>query len=259
MYRFKYKDGTEFSIARSGAEIWARWAAPYTVEDMMTYFQGPILGFVLRLRGVTSLHASAVVVHDQAVVLLGPAGSGKSTTAAVFAQKGHRILADDVSAIEDRGTEFRIQPAYPHLRLWARSVDMLYDSADALTPITPNWNKLDCRLDDSSMRFQTTPLRLGAIYLLGARNAGPRALSIEEPGKREALMALTANTYVNYALTQAMRAVEFDLVGRLVQSIPVRRVIPHADPGRILDLYDLIVGDLSLHRVSASPSVAHVR
>ena len=246
-YGFKYTDGTEFSIARSGTEIWRVGRAPHTVEDMMTYFQGPILGFVLRLRGVMSLHASAVVEQDQAVALLGPAGSGKSTTAAFFAQRGHRILADDVSAIEDRGTTFRVQPAYPHLRLWAPSVDMLYESADALTPITPNWDKLDCRLNESTMRFQTVPLPLGAIYVLGARTAGPRALSIEALGKSEAFMTLTANTYVNYALTQAMRAEEFDLIGRLVKTIPIRRVIPHADPTRMGDLHGLIVQDLSNH------------
>lgn len=258
MYRFQYSDGTEFWIARSGAEIWARWPAHYVVEDMMTYFQGPILGFVLRLRGVTSLHGSAVVVGDRAVVFAGPGGSGKSTTAAAFALQGYGILADDVSAVEDMGTEFRIQPAYPHLRLWGCSVEMLYGLADALTPITPNWDKFDCPIDESGLRFQKNPLPLGAIYLLGERTAGPRALSIEVPGKREAMMTLTANTYVNYALTPEMRTSEFDLMGRLLRSVPVRRVIPHADPGRIQDLCDLIVEDVAKAHTLAGPSSAQV-
>ena len=36
---------------------------------------GLILGFVLRLRGVTFLHASAIAVRDRAIALLGPASS----------------------------------------------------------------------------------------------------------------------------------------------------------------------------------------
>ncbi len=36
---------------------------------------GLILGFVLRLRGVTCLHASAIAVRDRAIALLGPASS----------------------------------------------------------------------------------------------------------------------------------------------------------------------------------------
>ncbi len=243
VYRFRYSDGTEFAIAGSGEQVCTRWPEPFTVEDMMTYFLGPVLGFVLRLRGVISLHASAVAVDGRALLLMGPGGSGKSTTAAAFARRGQGILADDVSAIDDGGTEFRIQPAYPHLRLWAGSVEMLFGSADVLPRITPNWNKFDCRLNEFGMRFQEHPLALGAIYLLGERSAGPRALSIEQPDGREAMMALTANSYVNYALTPEMRMAEFDFIGRLLKSVPVRRVLPHADPARLGDLCDLIVED----------------
>lgn len=247
-YRFRYSDGTEFIIAESGGEIRACWREPYTVEDMMTYFQGPILGFVLRLRGIVSMHASAVAIGDQAVLILGPGGAGKSTTAAAFALRGHAVLADDVSAIEEMATQIRILPAYPHLRLWGTSVGMLYGSEHALHRITPNWDKFDFRLSGPGMRFQETPLPLGAIYLLGERSAAAGTPSVQATGKREAMMVLTAHTYVNYALTAEMRATEFDLIARLLRNIPVRRITPHADTSRIQDLCDLILADFSACR-----------
>src|SRR5215469_301127 len=65
---------------QAGAEVRARWAAASTFEDAVTYLLGPVLGFVLRLRGRTCLHASAVAVGGQAIALAGSSGAGKSTT-----------------------------------------------------------------------------------------------------------------------------------------------------------------------------------
>src|SRR5439155_24208272 len=84
-FKLHYSDGTEFIIDRKGTEVWCVWPDTLTLEDAVVYLLGPVLGFVLRLRGITCLHASAISVGDRAVVLLGPAGAGKSTTAAAFA------------------------------------------------------------------------------------------------------------------------------------------------------------------------------
>ena len=80
-YRFNYADRTEFLVDREGAEIWAQWPEPLTLEDAATYLLGPVMGFVMLLRGVVCLHASAIAIGDEAIALVGPAGSGKSTTA----------------------------------------------------------------------------------------------------------------------------------------------------------------------------------
>jgi len=116
-FKLHYSDGTEFIIDRKGTEVWCVWPDTLTLEDAVVYLLGPVLGFVLRLRGITCLHASAISVGDRAVVLLGPAGAGKSTTAAAFAKLGYPVLSDDVLALSDQNTTFLAQPAYPHLHL----------------------------------------------------------------------------------------------------------------------------------------------
>src|SRR5919201_1469078 len=77
---FFYGDGARFAVERQGREVWADWPENYSLEDACTYLLGPVMGFVLRLRGVTCLHASAVAVGDHAIALAGSPGSGKSTT-----------------------------------------------------------------------------------------------------------------------------------------------------------------------------------
>src|ERR1700738_3697620 len=56
-FHLVYGDGTEFLVDRLGTQIWATWPDELTLEDTATYLLGPVLGFVLRLRDITCLHA----------------------------------------------------------------------------------------------------------------------------------------------------------------------------------------------------------
>src|SRR5262249_61728973 len=102
---------------------------------------GPIFGFLLRLRGVTCLHASAIAVDGRAIALIGPPGAGKSTTAAAFTQQGYPALSEDVVALCDLGDSFLVPPGYPLILFVPGSVQALFGSKDALPPLTPNWDK----------------------------------------------------------------------------------------------------------------------
>lgn len=242
-FRIAYPDGTVIVVNAQGSRVWATWPESAGVEDTATYLLGPILGFVLRLRGITCLHASAVAIDGRAVALVGPSGSGKSTTAAAFAQLGCPVLTDDVLALVDEGVFFKVQPAYPRVRLWPNSVESLLGSVDALPRITPGWDKRFLDLNGPRYRFQHAPLPLAAIYFLSDRSADPLVPRIGAVGALQGLMALVANTYVTNLLDKPMRAKEFELLGRLVESVPLRRVTPSADFGRISELCDLITDD----------------
>ena len=240
-YRFDYADETRFLIDRAGSEIWAEWSAPLTLEDTATYLLGPVLGFVMLLRGIVCLHASAIAIEDKAIALLGPAGSGKSTTAAAFAERGCKVLAEDVVTLDDRGDRFLVRPGYPCIRLWPPAVEALYGSETHLPRLTPNWDK--CYLDLSE-RFHPAPLPLAAIYHLGKRHHDARAPYVESLDRSAGLMALVANTYATKLMDRQMRAHEFELLTRVVGTIALRRITPHADPARLNELCITILNDI---------------
>ena len=241
-YRFRYTDETEFLIDRDGTMIWAVWPETLTIEDMATYLLGPIMGFVLLLRGCTSLHASAVAMDDQAIALVGPAGAGKSTTAAAFAALGYSILAEDVVTLDDRGDFFLVQPAYPCIRLWPESVAALYGNND-LPRLTPNWEKRYLDLTQQPYQFHEEPLSLAAVYILEERSESNAAPFVSEVSESKALISLVANTYATRLMDKTMRGREFEILGRLVNKVPVRQITPHASPSRIPELCKLISED----------------
>ena len=76
-FLFAYDDGTEFLIARDGSQVCCWWQYVATIDDAAVHLRGPVLAFVLRLKGVLCLHASAVAVDGFAVAILGAAGTGK--------------------------------------------------------------------------------------------------------------------------------------------------------------------------------------
>jgi hypothetical protein len=230
--RIAYPDGTQFWLDEKRQSLWATWPTTSSLEETSTYLLGPMLGLLLRLRGITCLHASAVSYEGRCIAFLGSAGAGKSTTAAAFVREGHAVLSDDIAPLVEREGAFQVLPGYPHLCLWPDSVSMLYGSPDALPRFITNWEKRRLALGEGGTRFESRALPLGAIYLLGDRRS-EHAPSAEAVRPQAALLSLVAETYANKILDREMRAREFELLGRLVTNVPVRRVYPHTDTARL--------------------------
>lgn len=242
-FQIVYADGSRFVVDGRAKLLWGACPAPLTDEDLATYLVGPILGFVLRRRGKTALHASCVSLCGRAVVLCGASESGKSTTAAALALRGMSVLAEDISPVKEEGRGFSIEPAYPRVCLWPGAVEALLGNPSALPCLTPTWEKRYLPLDGVRATFEPRRRELGAIYLLAPRVEGASAPRIEELTRRDALLQLVQNTYMNWLLDATQRAVELDVLARIVEQVPVRRLVPHRDPARIGGLCDLLVND----------------
>jgi len=223
-FRLRYTDGTWFVIAADGGSVTGRWPAGLSLEDTVEYLLGPVIGFALRLRGVVCLHASAITVDDACFAFLAPAGYGKSTTAAACALLGFPILTDDVLALRERDGRFLVLPGYPRVRLWPEAVGNLFGSVDALPRLTPDnesWTKRYLDLCEPGRVFQTEPLPLRCIYIPEPTDlSGP---SFEPLSRAQALVNLIGNVYSLSRPETAQRAREFDLLGRVARTIPVKR------------------------------------
>jgi hypothetical protein len=238
-----YFDGVQFWLDRTGTNIWALWPDTSSLENVATYLVGPILGLLLRLRGITCLHASAVASGDRAVAFVGSEGAGKSTTAAALALRGYPVLSDDVVTLVERGGAFHVMPAYPYLCLWPDSVEKIEGSREAFSRFTPEWDKRCLSLGSPDARFEDRALPLGAIYVFGDRGADP-AFPIEALSAQDAFITLVANTFATNLLDSAMRATEFAVLARLVSTVPIRKLYRSNAVLRLDQLCQLIGDDL---------------
>ena len=257
--RMSYVDGTVFVINEKATQVWATTPPNQTVEDTAAYLLGPIMGTVLRTRGLMCLHGSAVVINNRAVAFVGVSGSGKSTTAAAFARLGYSVLSDDILSLTDGGSHFLVRPAYPRVRLWPESVAGLFGSVDMLPQMTPNWEKRFLCLNAPGYSFQSKPLQLAAIYFLAPReNVATIQPVVTAVRSTEALMALVSDSYAASYIHKSLRAKEFEVLGRLVQSVPLRRVAALANFSRIDELCHVITQDLQTLPCSTSDNSGKV-
>jgi hypothetical protein len=241
LFELAYEDGARFFVDKAGARIWACTSDPLTTDYLATYLRGPVMGFVLRLRGVPALHSSAISIRGRAVVLCGSAGAGKSTTAAALALRGIPVLSDDITALGENENGYVVEPGCPWICLWPEAVASLLGDPAALPRMTKNWEKRYLALDEGT--FESTRQPLGAIYLLAPRSSELSAPCVADVNSREAVLELVKNTYMNWVLNRTQRAAEFDVLSRLVNHIPVRRLVAHTDPARIGALCDLLLAD----------------
>ena len=241
-FQLGYSDGTLFVVDGDATRIWGIAGYGQTIQDLSTYLLGPVMGFILRRRGITALHASAVCLEGRAIALAGEAGAGKSTAAAALALRGLPVLCEDIAALGQAEGEFAVEPGYPRVCLWPESVEMLMGHGGSLPRIAPNWEKCFFQLDGMQGKLEKQKRPLGAVYILSPREEA-NAPRIEEVAGREVLLELVQNTYMNWLLDRWQRAQEFELLSRLVSEVPVRRIVPHRDPSRISDFTELIVAD----------------
>lgn len=87
-------------LLRGAEVVFDLETAPDAPEITAAVF-GNVLACLCWRRGQLALHGSAVAVKGRAVLLLGPAATGKSLLAGALARRGHRMLADEVAAVAD--------------------------------------------------------------------------------------------------------------------------------------------------------------
>ena len=181
----EYADGTTFAIRADGERVWATWPDHLTIDDTATYLLGPVMALVLRLRGRFSLHAGVVALGHGAAAIAGGQEAGKSTIAGVFAQRGTRILSDDVAPVFEDHDHLFVHPTYPRVRLWQDSVAHLFGSPGALPLLTPTWEKRFLDVSHGGL-FEDRPLPLLAVFVLENRVDAEDAPWVERLTGREA-------------------------------------------------------------------------
>lgn len=230
---FRGHGSMDFKVNSSGTYISASWTLG-VIAEVNSLLYGQILGCTLRLRGNLCLHACVIKIDDFAIAIVGESGAGKSTMAAALAQQGHAILADDVAVFKEESGHFSIQPGYPRLRMWPKSIKALYGSESGLDKIFSFSEKRFLDLNDqdgeSEWQFYRQPLPVAAIYVLDKRSTEVSTPRIETVPPTLATMNLMNNRSASHLkLDLDRQAQEFAGFGRIAAKVPVKKIIRSDD------------------------------
>ena len=220
-YHLRYQDGIEFLISAAGDAVWVHCPPTKPFDVAAAYFTGPVIGLVLRIRGVLCLHASAIQTATGVFALCGARGAGKSTLAASFALSAHRVLSDDVVALQQDAESFLVPPSWARFKLWPDSIEALYGSETDFPPLDSESVK---RVVYALPTSNDAPAALRTIYLIDEGSAETGKPKIEEIDSMRAMVALASHTYCNYLLTPEMRRREFEQLQQLMRTITVRQL-----------------------------------
>lgn len=204
-------------LVRQGREVVVDPILGVDEQWVRNAVMGPVMGTLLYQRGWLTLHASSISIGDKAVAFMADRGWGKSTTAAAMCAQGHRLVADDVTAIKtDRGLPL-VTLGHPLLKLWPDAAASVSENADTLPEIGPGSDKRSLRARGA---LSSDPLPLGCAYVLDRGDV----LEIEPLNPQEALRELIRNTYGRKLLQAVRPASHLQQCAAVVKSVPIRRL-----------------------------------
>lgn len=229
-----------------GSEIFLDPEEGVDEQTLRLYIMGSAMGAILHQRGHLVLHANAIRVGEGVVLFAGISGSGKSTTAAAFHQKGFEVISDDVVALDVEG---RILGGFPQIKLWKDALEKLNIPSDDLNRIRSQINKYSFPIDHSYSE-QCHPIR--AIYILTTANSiDPDQFKIEPLEGLQKFNALKQHTYRRHFMEGlGLKQAHLKLCGELANGVYMGHIIRPTGRFNAPELADYVLKDLeneSLH------------
>ena len=216
------------------------------VDDALLAFPllGPVMALLLHQRGLLVLHASAIAVAGTSAIFMGDKGAGKSTTASAMIRAGHRLLTDDVVALDlTNPREPMTVPGFPQIKLAADAAAAIsLEKAEVRPQVHPAIDTMQHRLNGG---FSGDKVPATRIYIL---KRGERADITPLPAIA-ALPAVIKFSYVTRfgraALPDDFAAAHLRQCSWIANHIGVYRLEVPTGLDRIGEAVELIEKDLS--------------
>lgn len=225
---------------------------PYPGSDEKSiglYIMGSGMGAILHQRGHLVLHANAIRMGDSVVLFAGASGSGKSTTAATFYQKGYEIISDDVVALDEQGSTIG---GIPQIKLWHDALEGLNIPVEGLDQIRLQINKYSFPID-SFDNERHLPIR--AIYILGAANEqDPNHFDLTQLTGMAKFDALKRHTYRRHFMEGlGMKPIHLERCAQLASGVHMAHIIRPTGHFNAPQLVERVLQDLESAGLNTEP------
>jgi hypothetical protein len=200
---------------------------------------------VLNLRGIESLHATAVAAGSGAIAFIGAAGAGKSTLAASFHLAGLESYCDDCLVLHVQNGRIVATPAYPGVRLCDDSFMALMGESERGVSVAQYTGKT--RLLGTGSGFRGDRLPLGRICVLQRRigeDAEGVTPAIARVSAGAAFPLLVGASFPLDLRDRTMLARHFRLLTRVAAIVPIRQLMIPNDFSALPAVRAVVMADL---------------
>ncbi len=252
-YLVRFHELADFFVDTHGGEILCcpePGIPPHTIRHLLL---DQLLPLVISLKGREALHASAVLTREGVVAFTGPAGVGKSTTAASFLRAGCPLVSDDCLVLLDQEGSIAAVPAYPGLRLCDDVMTRLFGAQVARSTVTHYTDKCRVPIEAEGEAFCTTREPLNRIYVIAgpAEADGRTGVVIESLAPRDGLMVLIRAAFRLDITNRTMLRRQLGFLARIVETVPVRRLHFPRDLRLLSFVREAVLTDLKRAEVTA--------
>jgi hypothetical protein len=237
-----FRNGPHLQVLRDDSLIWVDYVgyrfclspALHTIEYSKVEttragvgFDGLIERVVLPLfllfesPSVAGVHGGSVVIDDQAWVFIGDSGVGKSTTARVLVERGAKLIADDLTLIDQ--AKRCVLPGCPAVRLWEQegAVELAIEDRPESVFRDKRWFRLPAACAASA------PVSAGGVFVLSPQSHDAEIIEakFERITGHEAFAELMAQTFDISNPEADWTRQRFQTVAKLARMIPIYRYV----------------------------------
>jgi hypothetical protein len=212
-------------------------------DELLGFHLWLLVNRMMLIMGRMVVHAAAIDIDGQTLVLCGASGAGKSTLTAALGLAGGTILAEDWLLADASSSTPTVSGVSPVMRLTAETADHLF--AGRLGHAVDSDDGRDKRVFDSGTLFASAPGVDRTPNRLFILNAGHELNAGHMPGLTPA-SALDVTRYLADSAKATLRFTDredylsfLELVGTVAASMPayhLRRSTDFSDLPRLVDL-----------------------
>lgn len=215
-YQVSFPGLARFEIGPEGRRVWVSPVPGISQEQLDRLLQNLILPLALSQQGKLILHASAVEMDGEAILLSSRSGGGKSTLAASLSLGDHfRFLTDDSIELEREDDIYQVVSNSTAAELWPDSANALNVDRVGGSSACADYSKVQLALREQNLCSERG-YTLARIYFLGdgsANKAGIREMSGSEATasilRNCFILDMTVPGHLRKALEQASQLAQY--------------------------------------------------
>ena len=228
-------------LAWKGNEIIIDPAEEAATDAVRSFIFDAPISCIMHQRNMLPVYGAAIKNGDQAFMVIGISGNGKSTAAFELIKRGYKLISDDISVISDFDGKLTALPAYPSIKLPLDTIKRADMNPDDFPTIRDGIVQKRIPVDTTDFCDQHLPIE--KIYILSGWNkSGTEIKQLEENTAKFNLLHDSMHRQYLAGMGGGFSLVK--ITAKLMSTMPAAQIVHSRNVKDIDKMIDMIEEDL---------------